>query len=215
MTSKRLFIILLSVTGLVMISMVAGAYGINTLLTSQSNKLVSLKAKSQALSQEQLSLAKAKKDIQTYSGLETIAETVVPQDKDQAEAVRELVDIASANGIKLGSITFPASTLGNTAGTTATGVAIVPTTASASANSKTSALSQLQPVKNIPGVYQLAITVQSDTSSPVPYTQFINFLSALEHNRRTSQVTGITLTPNPLNASQLSFSLVLEDYIKP
>lgn len=217
MNSKRLAITLFGLIGLTILGMIGGAYGINSMLSSRSTKLVSLKAQSQALDQEQLSLVKAKKDIKTYSSLEQITQTVVPQDKDQAEAVREIVNIASANNVSLGSITFPTSTLGSSTSSigSASPSSSAPPVINSNANSKSNQLSQLQIVKNIPGVYQLAITVQSDANNPVPYNQFINFLSGLEHNRRTSQVSSITLTPDSKNPNDLSFSLILEDYIKP
>jgi len=217
MTSKRLFFILLSLVGLIIIGMIGGAYEINSLLSSQSNKLIGLKAQSQALDQEQISLVKAKSDIKKYSGLEQITQTVVPQDKDQAEAVREIVNLAGANSISLGSITFPASTLGGTSILSGAGASTSPAVSSPAVNSNSPAtkLSQLISVKNIPGVYELTITVQSDSNSTVPYNEFISFLSGLEHNRRTSQVSSITLTPDLKIPGNLSFNLTLEDYIKP
>ena len=50
-----------------------------------------------------------------YSPLEKIAKIVVPQDKDQAKAVLEIVKIAGESGIKPTAINFPVSTLGNAA----------------------------------------------------------------------------------------------------
>jgi len=44
---------------------------------------------------------------------------------------------------------------------------------------------------------------------------FIDFLDNLEQNRRTAQVSGVTITPDPQNPSLLSFSLVVNVYIKP
>jgi len=61
----------------------------------------------------------------------------------------------------------------------------------------------------------LQISVASDSTKPVPYSRFITFLSALEHNRRTSQVNTITLDPNKDNSNLLSFTLGLSEYIKP
>jgi Na+-translocating ferredoxin:NAD+ oxidoreductase RnfG subunit len=217
MNSKRLFIILIGLITLMSAGLIAGAYGVNTLMSSQSNKLISLRAKYQALSQEQISLINAKKEIQKYSSLEQITQAVVPQDKDQAEAVREIVNIAANNGIGLGAITFPDSTLGNsTSGATSSSTTSPTVNAqAANVNSPANALSQLIPVKTIAGVYELSITVQSNSSSSVPYDQFINFLTDLEYNRRTSQVSSITLTPDPKNPNNLTFSLTIEDYIKP
>lgn len=210
MSSKRFHLVMLAVIGLLLVGMVAGAYGINSALASRSQKLVALKAQNQALAQEQVSLQTAKKDIQKYADLEKITKTVVPEDKNQAEAVREIVNIAAAHNIKLASITFPTSTLGATPNG-----APAPAAASASGSSKKDNLSQLQPVKNIQGVYLLVITVTGDPNQPVSYNNFVAFLSDLEHNRRTAQVSSISLQPSTANHTLLTFSLNLNEYIKP
>lgn len=213
MNSKRLYFLLVGLVALLFVGLIAGTYGVNGLLTSQATTLTGLKAKSQALAQEQLSLIKAQKDVKTYAGLEQIAKSVVPQDKNQAEAVREIANIAATYGISLASITFPASTLGNTTGgQSSTGAAVAaPVAASSAVNN----LSQLQAVPTIPGVYQLTITVAGDPNKPVAYNNFVSFLSALEHNRRTAQVSTITISPNTANPNLLTFNLGLNEYIKP
>jgi acyl-CoA reductase-like NAD-dependent aldehyde dehydrogenase len=213
--TKRLYIVLIAAIGLLLIGLAAGAYGANNLLAAQATKLTNLKAKSLALDQEQQSFIKAKKDIKTYAGLEKIAQAVVPEDKDQAQTVREIVNIAAANNISLSAINFPVSTLGGAAAAQSSqGVATSPSP-SASSNLSAGKLSQLIPVKSIPGVYNLLITVQSDSNNPVPYTSFISFLDALEHNRRTAQISTITLQPNSTNRNLLNFTLTLNEYIKP
>lgn len=209
MTSKRIYYILVGSLVLSFIALIGGAYAINGILTKQSNSLTELKARSAAFSEEQITLEKSKKQVEQYASLNQIAKAIVPQDKDQAEAVREIVNIAAQYNISLAAINFPASTLGNTPTSSA---------APASANAGTVAtksFSQLLPVKNIPGVYQLTITVTGDTNKPVPYSQFIRFLEALEHNRRTAQVSTITIEPNATNRNLLTFNLTLNEYIKP
>jgi hypothetical protein len=216
MNSKRLYFVLIAVIGVMLFGLVAGAYGVNSLLSTRSNSLVSLEAKSQALAQEQLSLATAKKDVQKYAGLEQIAQSVVPEDKDQAEAVREIVNIAAANNVSLASITFPASSLGTSNGSSI-GVT-TPAPGAISSNSSTAptnTLSQLEPVTGIPGVYELSITIDGDPNQPVQYSAFINFLSALELNRRTAQVSAITIEPATTNPNLLTFTLDVNEYIKP
>lgn len=207
MTSKRLRLILIALLGILFLGLISGTYEANKLLENQAAKLVTLKAKNEALTSEQQGLVKAKKDIKTYAKLETIAKSVVPQDKDQAEAVREIVNIAEANGISLATISFPASSLGS----------IIPQASSSvsSTTKSTVSFSQLQAVKNINGVYLLQISVVSDSNKPVAYDKFISFLSALENNRRTAQVSTISIQPNLANRNLLTFSLSLNEYIKP
>ena len=217
MNSKRLYFGLMAIIALLCIGLLAGAYGINNVLTGRANKLTGLKAKSQALTQQQLDLNTAKQDVQKYTGLEQIAKAVVPQDKNQAEAVREIVNLAAANGVVLASITFPTSSLGatvptsNGAASSAPAATAKPTVGSSAAGN----LTQLTPVKGITGVYQLPITVVVDNNNPAQYSQLIGFLSALERNRRTSQVTSINLQPTVANPNNLTFTLTLNEYIKP
>jgi hypothetical protein len=150
MTPKRLYFLLIGLIGLLFVGLVAGTYGTNVLLTGQANKLTGLKAKSMALSQEQLGLSKAKEEVRKYSNLEEITQAIVPEDKDQAEAVREIVNIADQNGVALAAINFPASTLGTSttpaasSSSSAGKPATAPTTSStaSSASAPLNALSQ-------------------------------------------------------------------------
>lgn len=220
MSSKRLHTVLIGIVALLFVCLLGGVYGVNKLLTSETDNLVVLKAKSQALTQEQTSLNKAKKDALRYENLNKIAQAVVPQDKNQAEAVREIVNIAADNGITLAAINFPASTLGNlpngtAAPATPASAGAAPAASASAASSKGANLSQLTALKNIPGVYQLPITINNDSAHPVPYADFINFLSALEHNRRTSQVQTIAIQPAASKPGSITFSLTLNEYIKP
>lgn len=216
MSPKRLYYTQLGLIALLFIGLLGGAYGINSLLSTKAQQLTSLKAKNQALEREQSSLTLAQKEVAKYADLEQIAKSIVPEDKDQAEAVREIVNIAAANGISLSSITFPASSLGNTQGASSSqSSSTTPTTPTAKVSPKTGKLSQLQPVKNIPGVYVLQITVKSNPDQPVSYASFINFLNDLEQNRRTAQISSISLQPNSKNSNLLTFTIVLNEYIKP
>jgi len=198
MNSKRLYFGLLGIIGLLIMLLLGGAYGADALLSAQSKTLVDKRLQVAVLESEQQQLTHAKQDIQKYQDLATIAKSVVPQDKDQVQTVRQIAALASQYHISLLSITFPSSTLGGTAG-----------------HASKPELSQLLPVTGVPGVYNLQISVESDTTKPVPYSQFIRFLSALEHNRRTAEVTSISIVPNSNDRSTLSFSLVLDEYIKP
>jgi hypothetical protein len=172
----------------------------NAMLTAKSHELTDLKAKKQAAEAGKLQLVKDKKDITKYDSLNTIAKSVVPQDKDQAEAVREIVNLAGKSGIpQLSSITFPASTLG-----------VV------TKGKKTSGgVTQVTPVKSISGVEDLQITITQDNTAEVPYANFIKFLSRLEQNRRTAVVSSITVQPDQKSPGQVSFTLVIDEFIKP
>ena len=216
--SKRLHLALIASIGLLLVALIGGTYEANNFLVQKASNLTALKAKSLALTQEEVSLSQAKKGIKQYADLTQIAKAVVPEDKSQAEAVREIVNIADSNGIKLSLISFPSSTLGSSVaavGATAPTTTTTPAPVASTGNSKTNSLSQLTPVVGLNGVYQLTISVDSDTSAPITYTRFIDFLSGIEHNRRTAQVSTISIQPDKDNSALLTFSLSLNEYIKP
>lgn len=217
MTSKILFFILTGITVLLIGSGLAGAFYGHKFLEQKTQSIISLKAESLALDEQQRSLIQAKKDIEKYSELERIAKTVVPQEKDQARTVREIVKLAEESGVPIANISFPASNLGQPASKPKTGGdAAQPTSGTtAQASSATTQATQLKPVEGISGVYQLEVTVQSNTSSPIPYDNMLAFLSRLEKNRRTAHVTNLSVTPSTVNRNLVAFSLVINVHIKP
>lgn len=196
MTSKRLYYILIVFLLILGGLTVASVYFGNQLLQKKTDELTELKVESLAIEEQQRSLVQAKKDIQTYSELESIAKTIVPQEKDQARTVREIVNLAALSGIGISSISFPSSDLGDEA-------------------SKTPGNTQVEPVTGINGLYQMDISVQSDTNNPVSYQNFLDFLGKLEQNRRTAQVTSLNVQPTTENRNMVTFNLILRVYIKP
>ncbi len=212
MSPKRVYFAMIGTLLLFGMLFVASIVLGNQQFEKQSNRLLELKIDTRTLDEQQTSLIQAKKDIEKYADLHNIAKTVVPQEKDQAKTVREIINIADAAGVKIGSVTFPSSTLGQTqpkATAPAEGGSPAPATPAPPP------ITQVKPVDNIKGLYVLEITVQSDASAPVPYSQLIDFLSRLEKNRRTAQVTTITVKPSSISRDMVTFNLVINVYIKP
>ncbi len=198
MDAKKLHYLLIVTAVLLCVGLVSSGIIANQILTNKSTELSKLKAESQVTNTLQDTLRQNKIDIANYSELNTIAEAIVPQDKNQAQAVGEIVKIAKESGIgTLTSITFPASNLG------------------VSSTNTNNTLTQLTPVSGIAGVYILPITVTLDSSQTVPYSQFITFLNKLENNRRTSQVSEINIQPDATRPNNVSFTLTVNEYIKP
>lgn len=195
MNSKRLYFTLLGIIGLSIIGLAGGAYGMNSILQSQSRQLSGDRLQLKVLDNQQSSLDKAKQDITKYQDLAAIAKSIVPQDKDQVQTVRQIVDIANSSGVNITSITFPSSALGVKTGSLQ--------------------LSQLTPVKGISGLYDLQLTIAVDSQHSVPYASFVRFLTGLEQNRRTALVSDIAITPNAQNHDLIAFNLQLDEYIKP
>lgn len=217
MNSRRLFFVLCIVLVLLISGAIAGTFFGNSMLKKKSENIVKLKMESTALDEQQRSLIQAKKDIKNYQELEQIAKAIVPQEKDQARTVREIIQIAEENNVPISSITFPASTLGQAQPRTAAPPAAEGNGGTAASQPQAAATqaTQVVPVEGIPGVYQLAISVQSVNTSPVRYQDMLNFLTDLQKNRRTSHVTNLSVAPTTNNRNLVTFSLVINAYIKP
>ncbi len=192
MNSKRLYYTCSGLLVLLSIGSIASAYfGYNTLV-AKSKTLTGLKVTSSSFEEQERSLIKAKSDISEYRQLQQVAESIVPQEKDQARTVRELVALAEASNIKISGLSFPTSTLG-------------------SEKSTTTGPTQLKKVEGIPGLSQLEITVSSDTAAR--FETIIDFLARLENNRRTSAISSISITPEQ-DSGLLKFNFSVQVYIK-
>lgn len=211
MSSKRAFFVMSGCLALTCVLFISAILLGNRMLQKKSARLLALKVDNRTLDEQQKSLLQAKKDIEKYEELNRIAKTIVPQEKDQARTVREIVSIAESSGIKISNITFPSSNLGQAQvkpvapkeGETPTPTPAAPP------------LTQVKPVENIKGLYQLEINIQSDSGAPIPYAKLIDFLTRLERNRRTAQVTSITVQPSSTSRGLITFSVVINVYIKP
>lgn len=209
MNPKKFFYVMIGVVIVLVALGISGVVISDKLLKEHSSKLVELKLESRLLQEQQSALIQANKDIEEYADLEKVAKSIVPQDKDQARTVREIVQFAEASGVNLKTISFPSSNLGQAAPKPAVGGAEGQPTPP-----PTSPLSQVQPVSGIPGLYSMEITVQSVDSNAASYVGFVDFLNRLERNRRTAQVNNISIKPGAANDIQ-SFSLILNVFIKP
>ncbi len=216
MNSKKIYFGMLGLIGLLFVGSIGAVVVGNSMLQKKSTELVSLKLENRVLDEQQVALLKANKDIDKYADLEKVAKSIVPQDKDQAKSVREIVKIAQDSGVSIASLSFPSSNLGtatpkpaattNSTGSTETQKASTPVAPP---------VSQVKAVEGIQGVYQLEITLQSDSSNPISYASLINFLSKLEQNRRTAQVSQINIQPKANDIRSLTFTLVINVFIKP
>lgn len=209
MNAKRVFFIMLSGT-IILVGACAGiTYFAHQMLVREGDSLAELKLEEEVLNRQSDALAQAKKDIAEYEDLEIIAKTVVPQEKDQARTVLEIVKLAQESGITITSIEFPDSLLGEAIKKSAANSDAKPV------NTVDANTTQLTPLKDLKGVYAMEIRVQSDNERPISYQQLLTFLQKLENNRRTAQVIDISITPSDENRNLLNFSVTLNSYVKP
>lgn len=204
-TSKRAFFAMVGLTALLVIA----AGGITYLglgkLQKKGDDLTALKATQEVLKIRQTNLIEAKQNVKDYTELEKISKAIVPQEKDQARTVREIVAISQQSNISLESIQFPSSELG------ATKKKSSKSKATSTVDPKTT---QLTEVPGTSGLYAMEITVKS-SQTPVLYSQLLSFLERLEQNRRTAHVTNISIEPSAENRNLVTFTVTLNVYIKP
>lgn len=197
LTSFRLFVLLCLACGLLVAAAFGLTYGANKLFASQGKTLEEAKINYEVAQNREQALERAEANIAKYEQLNVIAQGILPQEKDQALTVREIVAIAEQHNVSLSGVTFPDSKLG------------------VNTKSKTNVAteSQLTPVKGISGLYVMEIKVVS--SGFTRYDNFLQFLNALQSNRRTANITSASATPDEDNRSFVSFNLTINAYIRP
>lgn len=219
--SRMLRLILLGSLGLSILFFVLVLFAGSSTLGNESKKMVDLKVKSQSTQAQLDNLEQAKKQVEAYSFFKDVAQTVIPNDKDQAADVVEINNMAEESGIAIQSITFPASTLGLTTSTT---TATTQPQDATSSSSTSKAISQAKPVTGIPGLYSLELTItpESDINTPankqITYAKMLDFLNRIEDNRHTAQITSVIISPaGTINGGNknFTFSLTTNIFIKP
>lgn len=217
MNARRLRLILSIVLVLLSLAFLAILVTGLSLLGSKSQKMTELKLQSRTADEQLSSLERSKKEIDQYSYFKEVAKTVIPDDKDQAQALLEISQIANESGISLQSVSFPASSLGSraTVGSSTGGTS--------GTNAAPSLISQAKPVTGINGLYSIELTVTPETGTQVSpdklvtYPKMLDFLDRIERNRRTAQITQVNIQPvGGAGPNQLiSFNLTLNIFIKP
>ena len=217
--ARRFNLILLVVLGLQIVGGVALTIYANKWLTRKSESLVTLKLDTIKLEEKQRVNLAAANDLEKYESTRLLLEKIVPKSKDQAKTIGELQTIATETGVTINTMTFPSSELGNNT-STATVVGTTPTAAA----SNTSAVSQAKPVANIPGLLGIEVSLSQidrksgDPGDGVTYSQLLNFLEAIEKNRRTMQIKTLLVLPLKSTGGLVSgytLSLTMNIFVKP
>lgn len=213
LNSRKLNWLLLGSLCLLAIIFLAVAVEGLSVLGKKSQSMVNLKVQSQSADEQLVNLQRSKEQVKKYAYFKDVAKTVIPNDKDQAEAVVQIYQFANEAGIALKSITFPTSSLGLSAATVTT------QDAAASSSVTKAALSQAKPVSGMPGLYSLSLIITSDGTSTLPpslfttYPKMQTFLQKIENNRRTAQITDVNVVA--ADKTPMYFTLDLNIFIKP
>jgi hypothetical protein len=211
MNAKKFFYVSSATVGILLVLLGASLYFMNKYLQKGSDALVQAKLDSRVTEEREKFYIQAKKDLDKYKDIDATLSKVLPKDKDQAVAVAEIGRIADETGIEIKQISFPSSTLGEkkavaaaTTGSTATPAKpAVPT------------ITQAKPVDGVNGVLGIDTQIQfiSTGAKPLTYQKFLTFLEKIEKNRRTMQVTSISITPQ--KNGLVDASIAVRIFVKP
>jgi hypothetical protein len=224
--SQKLKLMLLGSLALCVIVFLAVCFAGLSALEKKSQNMVTLKQQSQDLDAQTQSLNIAKKEVAKYKYFNDIANTIIPNDKDQVEAVAEILQMADQSGILLQNVSFPTSTLGATgvSGSSASSAATTAPAAGAATQKASNLISQAKPVTGIPGLYSIEVVVSPETGDKVPaskltnYNKMIAFLSKIEHDQRTAQITQVSIQPPKVgdtSNTSFTFTFNINIFIKP
>lgn len=225
MNSKKARNILIGLLAFGILIFIAISFVGTSMLNKKSRAMVELKVTSANIDAQLINLRQAKKDVEKYRSFNDIAAAVIPKDKNQVQAISDIFQIARESGITLQSVAFPISTLGaKPTSVPAQSTSGTQTGTASPSTSTQSAISQAKPFAAVPGLYSLELTITplSDESLPkdkqVTFPKFIDFLSAIENNRRTAQITQVSIQPlntTTSNGEIIKFTLTLNIFIKP
>jgi hypothetical protein len=202
MNAKKFYISLIVIIVLLVIATAGVFYGANVMLKRSSTKLSQLKVENAVLEQNEKVYQKAKNDLIKYQDLQSAVNEALPKEKDQAKALKELIQIGNTTGVKIEKIEFTDSTLGDKAKSTAS------TPAAAG-----SAVTQAKPIAGISGVQGIEMKVTlagANTNTSINYNNFIEFLDLISNNRRSMQITSLNIQPDLKKAD-----LTINIFVKP
>lgn len=190
-------------------------------LSKSSEELTVLRTEVSDLEKKRSLLEKGKQILSSDEPAIATLAKVLPEDKDQARVIQEIKAIADQANITIDSVGFPSSTLGSEAPKPAPAPATDQNTqAQQTQPTATASVSQATPVKEIPGVQSIEVTLgamrskNTTASTGVRYDEMITLLKGIERNRRTMQIESIGISQNAgIDSYTLSLSLII--YIKP
>ena len=183
-------------------------------MNKSSDSLVTAKLDNIGAEEQEVNYIQARKDLEKYKSLSELLSNILPKDKDQARAVRELYKIGDETNISVDSIQFPASSLGQKAPATST---TTPSTTAPTTPAPTGpTVTQAKAVEGMSGVLGIDVdlTLKPETGNSIPYDNMIKFLHKLELNRRSMQIKKITVKPDAKNGG-VTFNVTLTIFIKP
>lgn len=177
MTPKKMNKLLIGLISLSIALIAVGLYFANTKLTATAETTAKNKAELEITNAQISSYKITQSKVSSLSYVEELADTVLPAAKDESAIVAELSQFALRSRLSVAEISF----------------AEPATTTKADPKAKSAAPK---------GVNVVPISVKLKAGAQ--YNNLLEFLKLVENNRRTMQVTNISITPDEENRAVLS-----------
>lgn len=194
-TPKKIYYLMISLIFITILLIFSSIYlGRQLLLKSQSS-LVEAKLYNYTQEKTEEIFRKNQKLLNENADIAQILSNIVPSEKDQARAVRELNAIAEANNLNVVSVSFPRSDLLTPAKTTETKT---DQSSNDKALDQSKSISQAKPIKGMNGVYSIELTteISSKDGQRIPTDQILSLLQNIENNRRNMRIGSINISSN-------------------
>lgn len=191
MTPKKLFYVMLVVLIATLGMTAVGVYLVDGYLEEQSSIIGVLKAEDELLSTELINTQKTIENLKTYSYVDVKADKILPNTKNQSEAILLINTIGNEVGVGIKSFVF----LGT--------------------DDKPSEKSQTEPLAGAKGILVFPVQVSFEAT----YSQTINWLKLAERNQRKMQVSSINMAILELDgeydpANPLSVTIGINAYVE-
>lgn len=191
MTPKKMNLIMRCLVGVLVLATLAGLYFANQHLTALAEETARLEADVILQEKQLAAYEKTKSTVDSLQDIGSLAAKVLPDQQEQSLTVAELSDFAKRSSLRIKELTFeepPAEEKGK----------------KKKDKEKTT----------IPkGVTITPVVISFQETARYDY--FLDFLRAVEENRRKMQITNISLTPNEENRTLLDeVSVSLNLYVK-
>jgi hypothetical protein len=223
MTAKKLFKVLLGALLAVVAGSILMVWQAKNWLTGRSAVIITSKLDVAELESTYNQGLRARTELLTYNTLLSSVDDILPEDKDQVNALSQIIKISDEVGITINTISFPSSELGSAKPVAPKAVETTndkPSEAPAVAT-PTQAITQAKPVDGLPGIYALqvrldGITQKGSVNGPT-YDQVLSLLRAVERNQRTLQITSLGITPVKDSSGSTTYqvAITLNLFIKP
>lgn len=188
---KKVFIVMLSALVASVLLTGGGLYMADRYLADQAETISDLRADDEILSVDLINSQRMREELKKYSYLDEVSDEILPDTKNQSEAILLINTMGKDAGINIDSYSFISTV------------------------DKPGDKTQTEQLKDAPDILTFPITVKFTSS----YSQIISWLELAEKNQRKMQVSSVNITPSldddgNIIPSRFVSSIVVNAYVE-